>query len=203
MAEYRVNEAGVAHARHLIEARQYVLRSEWGSVQPSAEDENAFLERHSWEEYAAWHLGLTEGATEAPRPGTPSSTATSAGCTAWASSPATTAPPSGATRRSSSRRTTSSSDSTPPGPGRVPGEELTRDGMVTSSRRDEHEPMPFDVHRMLRLWIDPLPGDDEAAAAAFRELYSDPVTVNGAPMRAADLVTRARAMQAALEGPRA
>ena len=61
--------------------------------------------------------------------------------------------------------------------------------------------MPFDVHRMLRLWTDPLPGDDEAAAAAFRELYSDPVTVNGAPMRAADLVTRARAMQAALEDP--
>ena len=34
--------------------------------------------------------------------------------------------------------------------------------------------MPFDVHRMLRLWTDPLPEDDEAAAAAFRELYSDP-----------------------------
>ena len=35
--------------------------------------------------------------------------------------------------------------------------------MVTSSRRDQHEPMPFDVHRMLRLWTDPLPEDDEAA----------------------------------------
>ena len=28
------------------------------------EAENAFLERHSWEEYAAWHLGLTEGARD-------------------------------------------------------------------------------------------------------------------------------------------
>jgi hypothetical protein len=73
--------------------------------------------------------------------------------------------------------------------------------MVASSRHDEHGPMPFDVHRLLRLWTDPLPEQDEAAAAAFRELYSDPVTVNGAPMRAADLVTRARAMQAALEQP--
>jgi hypothetical protein len=48
----------------LIEARQYVLESEWGEVQPSAEDENAFLDSHSWDEYASWHLGLTEGASE-------------------------------------------------------------------------------------------------------------------------------------------
>ena len=62
MPTYTVNQAGVAHARELIDARQYVLRSEWGRVQPAAEDENAFLTRHSWAEYAAWHLGLTEGA---------------------------------------------------------------------------------------------------------------------------------------------
>jgi hypothetical protein len=64
VAEYRVNEAGVAHARQLIDARQYVLRSEWGRVQPSAEDENAYLARHTWDEYSAWHLGLTEGAND-------------------------------------------------------------------------------------------------------------------------------------------
>ena len=64
MAKYLVNEAGVAHARELIAARRYVLRSEWGRVQPSAEDENAFLESHSWEDYAAWHLALTDGATD-------------------------------------------------------------------------------------------------------------------------------------------
>ena len=61
--------------------------------------------------------------------------------------------------------------------------------------------MPFDVQRLLRLWNDPLPADDGAAAAAFRELYSDPVTVNGTSLTAADLVARARAMQAALERP--
>ena len=54
----------MAHAKSLIDARQYVLRSEWSQVQPRAEDENAFLERRSWDEYAAWHLGLTEGATD-------------------------------------------------------------------------------------------------------------------------------------------
>ncbi|TFV90540.1 hypothetical protein [Blastococcus sp. CT_GayMR16] len=64
MATYSVNPAGVAHARELIDARQYVLRSEWGRVQPSAEDENDFLGGHSWDDYSAWHLGLTEGATD-------------------------------------------------------------------------------------------------------------------------------------------
>ncbi len=64
MASYSVNEAAVEHARRLIEARQYVLRSDWGDVQPRADDENRYLERHTWDEYAAWHLGLTDGATE-------------------------------------------------------------------------------------------------------------------------------------------
>jgi len=48
----------------LIGSRQYVLDSDWGDVQPSADDENDFLESHSWEEYEAWHLGLTEGGTD-------------------------------------------------------------------------------------------------------------------------------------------
>ena len=61
MASYSVNDSGVARARELIEARQYVLDSDWGDVQPNADAENAFLESHSWDEYAAWHLGLTEG----------------------------------------------------------------------------------------------------------------------------------------------
>ena len=61
---YAVNERAVAHAQQLIEARQYVLRSESGDVQPRADAENAFLESHSWDEHGEWHLGLTEGATE-------------------------------------------------------------------------------------------------------------------------------------------
>ena len=55
--------------------------------------------------------------------------------------------------------------------------------------------MAFDVERLLQLWSDPLPADDGAAADAFRELYADPVTVNGAPIGVADLVARARAVQ--------
>ena len=64
MAKYHVNDAAVARCRELIDKRQYVLDSDWGDVQPNAEAQNAFLENHSWEEYAAWHLGLTEGATD-------------------------------------------------------------------------------------------------------------------------------------------
>ena len=64
MASYSVNERGVERARQLIDARQYVLDSEWGSVQPRAPDENAFLESHAWDEYSSWHLGLTDGAND-------------------------------------------------------------------------------------------------------------------------------------------
>jgi hypothetical protein len=64
MASYRVNERAVARARRLIRSRQYVLESDWGDVQPNAEAENAFLASHSWSDYAEWHLGLTEGASE-------------------------------------------------------------------------------------------------------------------------------------------
>ena len=61
-----MNPDAVARCRELIERKQYVLDSDsdWGSVQPDAEAQNAYLDRHPWEEYAAWHLGLTEGATD-------------------------------------------------------------------------------------------------------------------------------------------
>lgn len=64
VASYSVNERGVQRARALIDARQYVVRSEWGNAQPSAEDENAFLASHSWDDYGAWHLALTDGAND-------------------------------------------------------------------------------------------------------------------------------------------
>lgn len=67
MATYTVNPDAVAFARSLIASRQYVLDSDWGRVQPGAAAENAYLERHSWEEYAGWHLGLTEGANDATK----------------------------------------------------------------------------------------------------------------------------------------
>lgn len=64
MASYELNDAAVANCRRLIDARQYVLDSDWGDVQPKADDQNAYLESHSWDDYAQWHLGLTVGATD-------------------------------------------------------------------------------------------------------------------------------------------
>jgi hypothetical protein len=64
MASYSVNPEAVARAEALIDARQYVLESSWGDVQPGGAEQNAFLESHSWDEYAQWHLGLTEGAND-------------------------------------------------------------------------------------------------------------------------------------------
>lgn len=64
MASYKLNRRAVAHARKLIDAGQYVLDSDWGEIGPSADDENAFLKTHPWDDYADWHLGLTDGATD-------------------------------------------------------------------------------------------------------------------------------------------
>ena len=64
MPSYTVNERAIEKARHLIERRQYVLDSDWGEVQPRAEDENRYLKSHAWDEYAEWFLGLTDGATD-------------------------------------------------------------------------------------------------------------------------------------------
>jgi hypothetical protein len=61
---YTLNRDAVRHAKRLIDAHQYVLRSRWQDVQPRAREQNAFLKTHSWEEYAAWHLGLIEGTAE-------------------------------------------------------------------------------------------------------------------------------------------
>jgi hypothetical protein len=64
MARYTVNRRGVAQARKLIKAKRYTLNSNWGNVQPKAADQNGFLREHSFQEYAGWFLGLTEGAAD-------------------------------------------------------------------------------------------------------------------------------------------
>jgi len=64
MASYEVNRRAVTPARKLIDAHQYVLDSDWGDAHPSADNENAFLQSHSWDEYGEWYLGLTEGASD-------------------------------------------------------------------------------------------------------------------------------------------
>lgn len=64
MPTYKVNRRAVQRARELIAAHRYVLRSDWGLRQPRADDENRYLNGHSWDEYGSWHLGLTDGAPD-------------------------------------------------------------------------------------------------------------------------------------------
>jgi hypothetical protein len=63
MPNYLVNPRAVDKAHHLIDGRQYVLSSRWTDVQPNAAAEDQYLATHDWDEYAEWHLGLTEGAS--------------------------------------------------------------------------------------------------------------------------------------------
>ena len=71
-------------------------------------------------------------------------------------------------------------------------------GSALAIRRDNAAMSEF-LDRLMQLWADP-PADDATAAAAFREFYADPVPVNGAPLTAAELVARARALHVAAVG---
>jgi hypothetical protein len=54
------------------------------------------------------------------------------------------------------------------------------------------------IERAIRLWVGPLaPGDE--GLAAFAQVYTDPVTVNGTPTPLPVLVERARMLQGAFE----
>ena len=50
MASYSVNRRGVRNARALIDAGQFVVRSRWQDVQPNADQQNAYLDTHGWDE---------------------------------------------------------------------------------------------------------------------------------------------------------
>ncbi len=58
--------------------------------------------------------------------------------------------------------------------------------------------MAFDVDRLMDVWMHPAASTADAAQA-FRELYHDPVVVNGSSIGAEDLVARARALQSTFD----
>src|SRR3977135_3774168 len=51
-----------AHAQELIKAGHAVYdeRDAWSEHQPTAQKENEFIERHGFEEYAKWYLGIND-----------------------------------------------------------------------------------------------------------------------------------------------
>ena len=82
MASYSVNKAAVAHARDLIEKKQYVLDSDWGEVQPSAETRTPSSSGTPGRSTPPGTSASPRAPTTRPRPATRSCAVTSAGCTA-------------------------------------------------------------------------------------------------------------------------
>jgi hypothetical protein len=62
----RLNRSGYDHATKLVQDGRIVAdeRDAWSEHQPSAEDENRFIEEHGWTEYSRWHLGIDDSADE-------------------------------------------------------------------------------------------------------------------------------------------
>ena len=62
--KYRVNDAGVAKARQMIDAHQYDVDTEWGDAAPSTEESNDKIDRDGYDGYGEWHLALDNEASE-------------------------------------------------------------------------------------------------------------------------------------------
>ncbi len=56
----KLNESAERKATDLIKSHQYVKDSDWSEAQPSTGEENDYLNKHGWDEYGQWHLGIHE-----------------------------------------------------------------------------------------------------------------------------------------------
>ncbi|WP_158866801.1 hypothetical protein [Leifsonia sp. AG29] len=62
----KLNKKALDNARKLLKAGDVVhdSRDDWSEHAPSAEEENRFIEKNGWDEYALWHLGVDDEANE-------------------------------------------------------------------------------------------------------------------------------------------
>ena len=62
----KLNEAGFRHAKKLIREGKVVRdeRDDWSEHALPAKEETAWREKHGWDEYADWHLGIDTEANE-------------------------------------------------------------------------------------------------------------------------------------------
>ena len=60
----KLHRPGYEHARQLVGDEHVALdeRDAWSEHQPSAADENAFIDEHGWAEYGRWHLAVDDEA---------------------------------------------------------------------------------------------------------------------------------------------
>jgi hypothetical protein len=61
----KLNRTGYDHAKRLVHAGRVVFdeRDDWSEHQPSAQEENEFIEEHGIREFGKWHLGIDDEAT--------------------------------------------------------------------------------------------------------------------------------------------
>ncbi|MEA2376704.1 MAG: hypothetical protein QOK00_3658 [Thermoleophilaceae bacterium] len=58
----KLSRTAYDHAKGLVKEGRVVLDAmdDWSEHQPSAEDENEFIEEHGYAEYGKWHLGIDD-----------------------------------------------------------------------------------------------------------------------------------------------
>jgi len=62
----KLNKKALEHARKLVKEGKVLRdgRDQWSEVAPSTEEQNTFLEKHGWDDFALWHLGVDEEKSE-------------------------------------------------------------------------------------------------------------------------------------------
>jgi hypothetical protein len=58
----KLHRSGLQHAESLVKKGRVVVddRDAWSEHQPSAAEENRFIDEHGWTEYGKWHLGVDD-----------------------------------------------------------------------------------------------------------------------------------------------
>jgi hypothetical protein len=58
----RLNNPAFGQAKELIKSGKFVsdVRDDWSEHQPSAAEENRFIEEHGWDAYGKWYLGIDD-----------------------------------------------------------------------------------------------------------------------------------------------
>jgi hypothetical protein len=62
----KLNERAYRHAKKLVHDGNVVIdeRDAWSEHQPSARQENQYIEEHGWAAYGRWYLGTDDGHAE-------------------------------------------------------------------------------------------------------------------------------------------
>jgi hypothetical protein len=58
----KLNNRALDHAKHLVEQGRVAAdeRDDWSEHQPSTAKENEYLEKHGWDDYGKWYLGVDD-----------------------------------------------------------------------------------------------------------------------------------------------